>query len=67
MKTHANRNNIMDSFRILGSLWAFLVMFSFTSGCSQPKQESDTTPVIRTDVVEGNDVVATQKLSLIHI
>ena len=53
----------MDSFRILGSLWAFLVMFSFTSGCSQPKQESDTTPVIRTDVVEGNDVVATQKVA----
>ena len=53
----------MDSFRILGPLWAFLVMFSFTSGCSQPKQESDTTPVIRTDVVEGNDVVATQKVA----
>ena len=53
----------MDSFRALGSLWALSVMISFTSGCSQSKLESDTTSVIRTDLAEGNEVVANQKVA----
>ena len=53
----------MDSSRILSSLWALLVIVSLTSGCSQPKQESGTTPVIRTDLVEGNDIVVNQKVA----
>ena len=43
----------MNSFRILGSLWALVVLMGFISGCSKPKQDSRTASVIRTDSVEG--------------
>ncbi|MGI9454173.1 MAG: HEAT repeat domain-containing protein [Pirellulales bacterium] len=51
----------MNSFRILGSLWALVVLISFISGCSQPKQDSGTASVIRTDSAEGDGAAEEQK------
>lgn len=51
----------MNSFRILGSLWALVVLMGFISGCSKPKQDSRTSSVIRTDSVEGGGATEEQK------
>jgi HEAT repeat protein len=51
----------MNSFRILGSLWALVVLMGFISGCSKPKQDSRTASVIRTDSVEGGGAAEEQK------
>lgn len=51
----------MNSFRILGSFWARIVLFGLLAGCSQPKQASDTTPVVRTDQTEGNSAAVEQQ------
>ena len=51
----------MNSFRILGSLWALVVLIGFISGCSKPKQDSETASVIRTDSVEGGGATEEQK------
>ena len=51
----------MNSFRILGSLWALVVLIGFISGCSQPKQDSGTASVIRTDSAEGGGAAEEQK------
>ena len=51
----------MNSFRILGSFWARIVLFGLLAGCSQPKQASDTTPVVRTDQTEGNGAAVEQQ------
>ena len=51
----------MNSFRILGSLWALVVLIGFISGCSKPKQDSGTASVIRTDSVEGGGATEEQK------
>ena len=51
----------MNSFRILGSLWALVVLMGFISGCSKPKQDSRTSSVIRTDSVEGGGAAEEQK------
>ena len=51
----------MNSFRILGSFWARIVLFGLLAGCSQPKQASDTTPVVRTDQTEGSGAAVEQQ------
>ncbi len=51
----------MNSFRILGSFWARIVLFGLLAGCSQPKQASDTTPVVRTDQTEGSGAAMEQQ------
>ena len=51
----------MNSFRILGSFWACIVLFGLLPGCSQPKQASDTAPVVRTDQTEGNRAAVEQQ------
>ncbi len=53
----------MDSFRILGSFWARVFLFCLLAGCSQPKQASDTAPVVRTDQTEGNGAAVEQQTS----
>jgi len=51
----------MNSFRILVSFWACVVLFGLLPGCSQPKQASDTAPVVRTDQTEGNGAAVEQQ------
>ena len=51
----------MNSFRILGSFWPRIVLFGLLAGCSQPKQASDTTPVVRTDQTEGSGAAMEQQ------
>ena len=51
----------MDSFRILGSLSILLVVSGLLAGCSQSKQESGNSPVVRTDLQDGGEVVSQQE------
>ncbi len=51
----------MNSFRILGSLWALVVLIGFISGCFQPKQVSGNASVTRTDSAEGGGAAEEQK------
>ncbi len=51
----------MNSFRILGSLWALVVLIGFISGCSKPKEDLGTASVIRTDSAEGEGTAEEQK------
>mgnify|MGYP003769510597 CR=1 FL=1 len=51
----------MDSFRILGSLSILLVVSGLLAGCSQSKLESGDSPVVRTDLQDGGEVVSQQE------
>ena len=61
MKTYVNWKQIMDSFRILGSLSILLVASCLLAGCSQSKQESGDSPVVRTDSGDGEKVASQQE------
>ena len=51
----------MASFRILGSLSILLVVTGLLAGCSQTKQESGNSPVVRTDLEDGEEVTSQQQ------
>ena len=61
MKTYVNWKQIMDSFRILGSLSILLVASCLLAGCSQSKQGSGDSPVVRTDSGDGEKVASQQE------
>ncbi|HAU50088.1 MAG TPA: hypothetical protein DCW57_13535, partial [Planctomycetaceae bacterium] len=51
----------MNSFRIFGSLLALVVLFGLIAGCSQSKQASGTSSVVRTDQTEGDGATDDQQ------
>ncbi len=60
-KTHANRKNIMNSFRILGSVSILVAMLSLLAGCSRSKQGSGDSPVVRVDPEDEKKVFNPQE------